>query len=55
VDASPGVDSRKTAGEDSAMQLKYQPELAPKGLMYNLSVATRDEALRIIDWLERNT
>jgi hypothetical protein len=34
---------------------KIARELRPEGLLYNLTVSTRDEALRIIDWLERNT
>jgi len=34
---------------------KVARALRPEGLLYNLAVSTRDEALRIIDWLERNT
>jgi 5-methyltetrahydrofolate--homocysteine methyltransferase len=30
-------------------------ELKPEGLMYQLSLPTREETLRAIDWLERNT
>jgi hypothetical protein len=34
---------------------KIARELRPEGLLYYVTVPTRDEALRIIDWLERNT
>jgi len=34
---------------------KIARELKPEGLLYLLSVNDRDEALRIIDWLEANT
>jgi 5-methyltetrahydrofolate--homocysteine methyltransferase len=34
---------------------KIARELKPGGLVYHLSVTDRDEARRIIDWLERNT
>ncbi len=34
---------------------KIARELKPEGLMYYVDVPTRDEALRITDWLERNT
>jgi hypothetical protein len=30
-------------------------ELEPEGLLYCVDGCDRDEALRIIDWLERNT
>jgi hypothetical protein len=34
---------------------KVARELRPEGLMYCIEVPTRDEALGIMDWLERNT
>ena len=34
---------------------KLARELKPEGLLYFVDVPTRDEALRITDWLERNT
>jgi hypothetical protein len=34
---------------------KIARELRPEGLLYYVTVPTRDEALRIIDWLDRNT
>jgi hypothetical protein len=34
---------------------KLARELKPEGLVYHLGVPDRDEVLRIIDWLERNT
>ncbi len=34
---------------------KIARELRPEGLMYYVEVPTRDEALQIMDWLERNT
>jgi hypothetical protein len=34
---------------------KIAGELRPEGLLYYVDVQTREEALRIMDWLERNT
>ena len=34
---------------------KIARELKPEGLLYYVTVPTRDEAFRITDWLERNT
>ena len=34
---------------------KIAAELSPKGLLYCVDVASRDEALRIMDWLEAAT
>ncbi len=34
---------------------KIARELKPKGLLYVLNLPTREETLRAIDWLEKNT
>jgi hypothetical protein len=40
---------------DLATVQKLARELEPRGLLYHIDVASRDEAFRIIEWLEKNT